>query len=123
MNVLCLYLITEIELWEAIGELVRHSAHFVSLGVKLVAQHIRVLGLMKDDAARSERRDGVQFELGGGGAQLLAEILEVSARGVGQELEQVIVKTLGARPVDDHVWDGQNLDPNWNSLNYFSSNT
>lgn len=37
-------------------------------------------------------------------------MLEVCIGGVAEELEQVVVKTVGVGSVDDHVGDGQDFE-------------
>lgn len=43
-------------------------------------------------------------------------MFEVSIRGVAQELEQVVVKTVGVGSVDDHVGNGQDFEEQTCSL-------
>ena len=68
-------------------------------------------GLVEDDhrGADAGQRD-VQAAAGDGGLQLLGEVLQVGVGGVAQELEQVVVETVGVRPVDDQVRHGQHLE-------------
>ena len=69
-----------------------------------------MLSLMKNHAIGSERREGVELELTSGSLELLAEILQIGLRGVGEELEEIVVESLSPRPVDDHIGDGEHLE-------------
>ena len=66
---------------------------------------------MEDDHGGAQRGEGhVQAAARRGGLQLPGEVLQVGVRGVAQELEQVVVETVGVRPVDDQVRHGQHLE-------------
>ena len=101
--------VVQVELGKAVGELMRYGTQ-MAVCVHFVAEYVRVLRLVKNDAARSERRDGVQLQFERGRLELLGEVLEVGNRGVRQELEQVVVESLGACPVHDHVRDGEHFE-------------
>lgn len=68
-------------------------------------------GLVEDDdpGAQSGQRD-VQAAAGRGGFQLPGEMLQVGVRSVTQELEEVVMETVGVGSVDDHVRDGQDFE-------------
>lgn len=67
-------------------------------------------GLVKNDNGGAQgRQRNVQTTAGGGRLQLPGEVLQVGVRCVAEELEEIIMETVGVRPVDNHVRDGQNL--------------
>ena len=53
--------VVQVELGKAVGELMRYGTQ-MAVCVHFVAEYVRVLRLVKNDAARSERRDGVQLQ-------------------------------------------------------------
>ena len=77
---------------------------------------------MEDDHRRAQRgqRD-IQATAGRRGLQLLGEMLQVSIRGIPEELEQVIVEAVGVGAVNDEVGDGEHLEQEAGSLALFGT--
>lgn len=69
-----------------------------------------MLSLVKNHTIGAERREGVELELTSRSLELLAEILQIGLRGVGEELEEIVVESLSPRPVDDNIGDGEHLE-------------
>ena len=77
---------------------------------------------MEDDHCRSKGGQGhVEATAGRSGFQLLGEVFQVSVRGVTQELEEVVVETVGVGAVDDEIGDGEHLEQETGSLALFGT--
>ena len=74
-------------------------------------------GLVEDDHPRTQsgQRD-VQTTAGGGRLQLLGEMFQVGIWCVAEELEEIVVETVGVGPVDDHIGDSQDFEEQPGSL-------
>lgn len=77
---------------------------------------------MKDDHSRAKggQRD-VQAAACRRGLQLLCEVPQVSVGGIPEELEKVVVKTVGVGAVDDEVGDSEHLEQQAGSLALFGT--
>lgn len=79
-------------------------------------------GFVEDDhrGAQSGQRD-VQAAASRGGFQLLGEMLQVSVRRIPEELEEVVVESVGVGAVDDEVGDGEDLEQEAGPLALFGA--
>jgi len=77
---------------------------------------------MEDDHRRAQagQRD-IQTTAGGRGFQFLGEMLQVSIRGIPEELEEVIVEPVSVGAVDDEVGDGEHLEQEAGPLALFGA--
>lgn len=77
---------------------------------------------VKDDHGRPKgRQRDVQAAACRRGFQLLGEVPQVSIRGIPEELEKVVVKTVGVGAVDDEVRDSEHLEQQACSLALFGT--
>lgn len=77
---------------------------------------------MKDDHCGSQGGQwDIQAAAGGRGFQLLGEVLQISIRGVAEELEEVIVKAVGVCAVNDEVGNGEHFEQETGSLALFGT--
>lgn len=77
---------------------------------------------MENHHRRAQRgqRD-IQATAGRRGLQFLGEMLQVSIRGIPEELEQVIVEAVSMGAVNDEVGDGEHLEQEAGSLALFGT--
>lgn len=77
---------------------------------------------MENDHRRAQRgqRD-IQATAGRRGLQFLGEMLQVSIRGIPEELEQVIVEAVSMGAVNDEVGDSEHLEQEAGSLALFGT--
>lgn len=77
---------------------------------------------VKDDHRRAQGGQwNIQATAGRRGLQFLGEMLQVSIRGVPEELEEVIMEAVGMGTVNDEVGDGENLEQETGSLALFGT--
>lgn len=77
---------------------------------------------MEDDHSGAQRgqRD-VQTTAGGRRLQLPGEMFQVGVGRITEELEEVVVETVGMGSVDDHIADGQDFEEQACSLTLICS--
>lgn len=67
--------------------------------------------LVEDEHCRTEGgQRHIQTAASGGRLQLPGEMFQVRVRRVAQELEEVVVETVGVGSVDDYIRDGQDFE-------------
>lgn len=77
---------------------------------------------VEDDHRRAQGGQwDIQATAGRCGLQLLGEMLQVSIRGVPEELEEVIVEAVSMGAVNNKVGDGENLEQETGSLALFGT--
>lgn len=77
---------------------------------------------MEDDHRRAQGgQRHVQAAARRRGLQLLGEMLQVGVRGVAEELEEVVVETVGVGSIDDEVGHGEDLEQETGPLALFGA--